>query len=76
MAIARHINPDSIVQNFDERRLSKTIFTVKVTSFRGSSINDMYSYLVQLLQKRLEYVILAVSISDCVNQSSGKVLEK
>ena len=48
---------------------------MKVRSFRGSIINDMYSYLVLILRKRQEYVILAVSTNDFVNQSTGKVLE-
>ena len=67
---------DSMFQNIDERRLSKKKnFTVKVRSFRGSTVNDMYFYLAPLLRKQPEYVILAVSTNDCTNSPSVKVLE-
>ena len=69
------IASDSMFQNIDERRLSKKKFTVKVRSFRGSTMNDTYFYLAPLLRKQPEYVILAVSINDCANSPSVKVLE-
>ena len=70
------IASDSMFQNIDERRLSKkNNFTVKVRSFRGSTVNAMYFYLAPLLRKQPEYVILAVSTNDCTNSPSVKVLE-
>ena len=70
------IGSDSMFQNIDERRLSnKKNFTVKVRSFRGSTVNDMYFYLAPLLRKQSEDVILAVSTNDCTNSPSVRVLE-
>ena len=37
------IASDSMFQNINERRLNKKTFTVKVRSFRGSTVNDMHT---------------------------------
>ena len=50
---------DSMLSNLDERRLGINS-NVKVRSFSGSTISDMYFYLHPLLQKQPEYVILHV----------------
>ena len=48
---------------------------VKVRSFSGSTINDMYFYLYPLLKKCPKYLLLHVGTNDCVTRASDKVLD-
>ena len=54
------IAADSIMSNLDEKKLSRHM-NVKVRSFPGSSIADMYSYLQPLLIKEPKYLLTCVS---------------
>ena len=65
---------DSMLSNLDERRLSKNKFNVKVRSFSGSTVSDMYFYSYPLLRKQPDYVILHVGTNDCVGHTSDQVL--
>ena len=47
---------------------------MKVRSFPGGTINDMYSYLYPLLRKEPEYLILQTASNDCSFSSSDTVL--
>ena len=69
------IASDSILNKIDERRISKHT-NVKVRSFPGSTICDMYNYLTPLLYKEPSYVILHVSTNDCVNKPPDVVVNE
>ena len=62
------IAADSIMSNLDEKKLSRHM-NVKVRSFPGSSIADMYSYLQPLLTKEPTYILLHVSTNDVNNKN-------
>ena len=47
---------DSILNGIEENRLKKNL-SVKVRSFPGSNIDDMYDYLKPLLKKKPSYII-------------------
>ena len=65
---------DSMLSKLDKLRLCKNNFNVKVRSFNGSTVEDMYFYLYPLLKKEPEYLILHVGTNDCVNNTSERVL--
>ena len=56
------------MSNLDEKKLSRHM-NVKVRSFPGSSITDMYSYLRPLLIKEPKYLLLHVSANN-VNKNT------
>ena len=57
---------DSMLNYIDGTRMSKK-FNVKVRSFPGAKTNDMFHYLVPLLEKDPEHVILHVGTNDSVD---------
>ena len=52
--------------HIDETRMSR-IFKVKVQSFPGVKIEDMFHYLVSLLEKMPGYVKLPVGTNDATD---------
>ena len=54
----------------DEKRLSGTM-NVKVRAFGGSSIEDMHSYIIPLLRKEPDYILLHVGGNDCSSQKTS-----
>jgi hypothetical protein len=69
------IASDSMLNQLDEKRLSKNGKNVKVRCFSGSTIADMYYYLYPLLRKHPEYLVLHVGTNDCVTHTSDRVLD-
>lgn len=65
---------DSILNNVDEKKLSKGNVTVKVRSFPGSTVEDMYYYIEPLLRKGPSQIILHVSTNDAPYKSSDDIL--
>ena len=61
---------DSIINGLMEKRMGKN---VKVRSFPGANIKDMYSYLIPLIEKKPKHVILHVSTNDAINKSSDEL---
>ena len=48
---------DSMLEHIDETRMSRK-FKVKVRSFLGAKTEDMFHYLVPLVEKMLDYAVL------------------
>ena len=67
------IASDSICNKLDEKRLCRNN-RVKVRSFPGATINDMYYNLKPLLEKQPDYVILHVSTNDAISKTSDVIL--
>ena len=65
---------DSILNNLDEKRLSKGNVTVKVRSFPGCTVEDMHYYIEPLLRKKPSQIILHVSTNDAPYKSSDDIL--
>ena len=69
------IASDSIMSGLNEKRLQKDI-NVKVRCFPGSSITDMHSYLIPLLAKEPDFILLHVGTNDCTNKSAETILDE
>ena len=61
---------DSMVAGIDERKMSSK-HLIKVRSFPGATCSDMYHYLVPILERKPDHVILHVGATEIV----GKLLE-
>ena len=70
------IASDSIFNNLDEKRLNKHNFKTKVCCFPGSTVSDMHDYLIPLLKKEPDHILIHVGMNDATNKSSGKILEE
>ena len=65
---------DSMIRGLNESRLSGGKRNVKVRSFPGASVTDMYSYLVPIISKRPDTIILQVGTNDACDNSSRDIL--
>ena len=66
---------DSMISGIDQQRLSVKGRIVKVRSFPGATINDMYDYIRPLLKKAPDNVILHVGTNDAPNNTSRAILD-
>ena len=67
---------DSIVVGIEENRMSRQWRKVKVKSFPGATIEDMYDYIKPLLKKCPKNIILHIGTNNTVNETSRIVLDK
>ena len=68
------ITGDSILNNIEESSLRKK-FNVRVRSFPGADVRDMYDYLQPLLRKEPKYIILHVGSNDAPYKSSDEIVD-
>ena len=66
---------DSMISGIDQQGLSVKGRIVKVRSFPGATINDMYDYIRPLLKKAPNNVILHVGTNDTPNNTSRAILD-
>ena len=67
---------DSMINQIDEKRLStSTKKTVKVRSFGGAGVKEIYPKLGSLLRKKPSNIILHVGTNDSVNKASETILD-
>ena len=66
---------DSMLSYIDEKRMPRK-FNVKVRSFPGAKTDDMFYYLVPLLEKNPDYVILHVGTNDAVDHELSDTISK
>ena len=66
---------DSIINGIEESRIKKN-FPVKVRSYQGAKISDMYDYLTPLLKKEPTYIFLHVGSNNSPNEDSTTILDK
>ena len=64
---------DSMLNEIDERRISKT-YPVKLRFFPGARIKDMYHYLILILEKKPEHLILHVRTNVAVDSSQQQIV--
>ena len=67
---------DSIVSSIEENKISRQWRKVKVKSFPGATIEDMYDYIKPLLKKCPKNIILHIGTNNTVNDTSRIVLDK
>ena len=66
----------SIISNLNEKRLSKSNKLVRVRSFPGSTVEDMYLYISPLLNKKPSHIILHVGGNNAPYCSADELSEK
>ena len=64
---------DSVLNGIDERRISKT-HLVKVRFFLGARIKHMYHYIIPILEKKPEHLILHVGKIDAADFSHQQIV--
>ena len=69
------VTGDSMLSYIDETRMSR-MFNVKVRPFPGAKTDDMFCYLVPLLGKNPDYVILHIGTNDTVDHQSSNIISK
>ena len=65
----------SLLGHIDETRTSRK-FKVKVRLFPGAKTEDMFHYLVPLLEKMPDYVILHVGTNDAMDYEASAIVKK
>ena len=71
------ITGDSMLNQLDEKRLSNSVNRcVKVQSFPGATIEDMYSYITPLLKKVPKHIIIHIGTNNAVYNSSDTILDE
>ena len=66
---------DSIVSGIEENRISRQWRKVKVKSFPGATIEDMYDHIKPLLKKCPKNIILYIGTNNTVHDTSRIVLD-
>ena len=62
-----------MLNGIDERRISKT-HPVKVRFFPGAHIQDMYHYIIPILEKKPEHLILHTGTNDAADSSHQQIV--
>ena len=66
---------DSMFAGIDERKMSSKRL-IKVSSFLGATCSDMYHYLVPILEKKTDHVILHVGTNDVAHYEGTEIVDK
>ena len=66
---------DSMVAGIDERKMS-TKRLIKVRSFPGATCSDIYHYLVTILERKPDHVILHVGRNDVAHYEGTEIVDK
>ena len=66
---------DSTVSDIEENRISRQWRKVKVKSFPGAAIEDIYDYIKPLLKKCSKNIILHIGTNNTVHDTSRIVLD-
>ena len=69
------VTSDSMLNYIDEISVSRK-FNVNVWSFPGAKIDDKYHYLILLLDKKPDYMILHVDTNNAVDINASEVVQK
>ena len=65
---------DSMVNGIDEKRLSKKHGNVKVFHFSGARIEDINQYIIPIIKKQPDYLILHVATNDATTNTTKKIV--
>lgn len=64
-----------MLEGFDERKMSSKRL-IKVRKFPGATIDDMQHYLVPILEKKPDHIILHVGTNDAINHEGREIVDK
>ena len=65
---------DSMLRQIDETRMSRK-FNLRVRSFPRAKISDMYHYLIPILNKKPDYIVLHVGTDDAVDAEASVIVD-
>ena len=65
----------SMVNSIDEKRFSKKHGNVKVFHFSGARIQDINQYIIPIIKKQPDYLILHVGTNDAKTNTSKKIVD-
>ena len=63
-----------MVNGIDEKRLPKTHGNVKVFHFSGARIEDINRYIILIIKKQPDYLILHVETNDATTNTCNKIV--
>ena len=66
---------DSMLEGIDERKMSSKRL-IKVRKFPGATIDDMRHYLIPILEKKPDHIILHVGTNDTINHEGNEIIDK
>lgn len=66
---------DSMLEGVDERKMSSKRL-IKVRKFPGATIDDMRHYLIPILEKKPDHIILHVGTNDTINHEGNEIIDK
>ena len=66
---------DSMVNGVNEKRLSKTHGNIMVFHFSGPRIEDISQYIIPIIKKQPDYLILHVGTNDAKTNTSKKIVD-
>ena len=69
------VTGEPMLGHIDETRMSRN-FKVKVRHFPGAKTEDIFHYLVSLLEKMLDCVILHVGTNDAMDYEASAIVKK
>ena len=69
------VTGESMLGHIDETRMSRK-FKVKMRHFPGAKTEDIFHYLVSLLEKMLDCVILHVGTNDAMDYEASAIVKK
>ena len=69
------VTGDSMLGHIDETRMSRK-FKVKVRPFPGAKTESMFHYLVPLLEKMPDYIILHLGTNDAMDYEASTIVKK
>ena len=64
-----------MVNGIDEKQLSKKHGNVKVFHFSGARIEDIDQYIIPIIKKQPDYLILHVGTNDTITNTSEKIFD-
>ena len=64
-----------MVNGIDEKRSSKKPGSVKVFHFSGARIEDINHYIIPIIKKQPDYLILHVGTNDATTNTSKKIID-
>ena len=69
------VTGDSMLEHIDETRMFRK-FKVKVQPFPGAKTDNMFQYLLPLLEKMPDYVIRHVGTNDAMDYEASAIVKK
>ena len=71
-----YIASSSMLNQMDEKRLSRDNINVKVQCHGGCTIRCMYTHLPQMFKLKPDFILLHIGSNDCTSKTSDEVIKE